>query len=92
MSDRLDELAVFVAILDAGSLAGAARRLRRSPPAVTRSLAALEARVGARLVERTTRRHMPTEAGERLGEQARHALAAYEQAVVRAADDGACCA
>ncbi len=39
--DRLDELSVFVAILDTGSLAGAARRLRRSPPAVTRALAGL---------------------------------------------------
>ena len=49
--DRLEELAVLVAIVDHGSLAGAARRLRRSPPAVTRALAALEDRVGARLVE-----------------------------------------
>jgi len=44
--DRLDELLVLTTILDAGSLAAAARRLRRSPPAMTRSLAALEARVG----------------------------------------------
>ncbi len=86
MTDRLDELAVFVAILDAGSLAGAGRRLRRSPPAVTRTLAALEARLGARLVERTTRRLMPTEAGQRLGEQARRALAAYDEAVGGAMD------
>ena len=50
--DRLDELALFLAVLEAGSLSGAARRLRRSAPAVTRTLAALEARVGARLIER----------------------------------------
>jgi len=31
--DRLDELAIFVAIVEAGSLVSAARRLRRSPPA-----------------------------------------------------------
>jgi DNA-binding transcriptional LysR family regulator len=43
--DRLDELAIFVAIIDSGSLAGAARRLRRSPPAVTRALATLEDRL-----------------------------------------------
>ena len=49
--DRFDELAIFVAIIDAGSLAGAARRLRRSRPAVTRALAGLEERVGARLIE-----------------------------------------
>jgi DNA-binding transcriptional LysR family regulator len=50
MVDRLDELLVLTTILEAGSLAGAARQLRRSPPAMTRSLAALEARVGARLL------------------------------------------
>jgi hypothetical protein len=72
--DRLDELAVFTAILDAGSLAGAARKLRRSPPAVTRSLAALEERVGARLVRRTTRRLAPTEPGRRLASRARQQL------------------
>ena len=79
--DRLDELAVFAAILDAGSLAGAARRLRRSPPSVTRALAGLEARLGARLVERTTRRLTPTETGRRFGADARRALAAYADAL-----------
>lgn len=79
--DRFDELEVFVAILDAGSLSGAARRLRRSAPAVTRALAALEDRVGARLLERTTRRLAPTQAGLRLAETARRVLADYQDAV-----------
>jgi DNA-binding transcriptional LysR family regulator len=79
--DRFDELIVFIAILDAGSLAAAARRLRRSPPAVTRSLAALEQRVGTRLIERTTRRLSPTEAGQRLAAQARRLLSDYGDAV-----------
>ncbi len=79
--DRLEELEIFIAILDAGSLAGAARKLRRSPPAVTRSLVALEERIGTRLVERTTRRLAPTEAGKRLAEQARRVLADYTAAV-----------
>jgi DNA-binding transcriptional LysR family regulator len=43
--DRLDELAIFVRIVEEGSLARAASRLRRSPPAVTRALAALEDRI-----------------------------------------------
>ena len=60
--DRLDELAVLVAIIDHGSLAVAGRRLRRSPPAITRALANLEDRSGTRLVERTTRRLSPTAA------------------------------
>jgi DNA-binding transcriptional LysR family regulator len=84
--DRLDEMEVFVAILDAGSLAGAARRLRRSAPAVTRALAALEARVGAPLIERTTRRLTPTETGRRLGAEARQVLAGYGAALRPAAD------
>jgi DNA-binding transcriptional LysR family regulator len=79
--DRFDELVVFTTILDAGSLAGAARRLRRSPPAVTRSLAALEARVGARLLQRTTRQLTPTASGQRLASRARQLLADYDQAV-----------
>lgn len=79
--DRLDELTVFVAVLDAGSLAAAGRRLRRSAPAVTRALAALEERVGTRLVERTTRRLAPTEAGRRLAEQAKAVLAGYADTV-----------
>jgi DNA-binding transcriptional LysR family regulator len=75
--DRLDELAIFVAIVDAGSLIGASRRLHRSPPAVTRALSALEDRIGTRLVDRTTRRLAPTEAGNALAERARALLTSY---------------
>ncbi len=87
--DRLDELTVFLAILDAGSLAGAARHLRRSPPAVTRILASLEERASARLVERTTRALAPTEAGRRLAEQARRVLAEYAAAMLTAGGEEA---
>jgi DNA-binding transcriptional LysR family regulator len=83
--DRLDELAVLVAVVDGGSLVAAARRLRRSAPAVTRALAALESRVGARLVERTTRRLAPTDAGRALAENSRALLNAYGEAVSGAA-------
>jgi DNA-binding transcriptional LysR family regulator len=76
--DRLDELAVFVRIVDDGSLAQAARRLRRSPPAVTRALAALEGRLAVRLIDRTTRRLAPTEAGRLLYDKARAVLGDYE--------------
>ncbi|HET6971072.1 MAG TPA: LysR family transcriptional regulator [Phenylobacterium sp.] len=79
--DRLDELETFLAVLETGSLAGAARRLRRSAPAVTRTLSALEARVGARLVERTTRRLAVTEAGRKLADEARPLLAGYAAAI-----------
>ncbi|SFJ29381.1 LysR substrate-binding domain-containing protein [Methylobacterium brachiatum] len=85
--DRLDELALFVAIIDAGSLAGAARRSRRSAAAATRALASLETRAGTRLVERTTRRLAPTPAGLELAERARSLLAGYEAAVSGVAGD-----
>ena len=81
--DRLDELAIFVAIVEAGSLINASRRLRRSPPAVTRALSALEDRIGLRLVERTTRRLAPTEAGSALADRARSLLADYDEAARR---------
>lgn len=82
--DRLDELAIFTAIVEAGSLVSAARRLRRSPPAVTRALSSLEDRMGLRLVDRTTRRLAPTEAGSALAERARALLADYDAVLVGA--------
>jgi DNA-binding transcriptional LysR family regulator len=84
--DRLDELAVFVRIVEEGSLARAASRLRRSPPAVTRALAALEDRIGVRLIDRTTRRLAPTEAGRALYDKARTLVADYEAATSGAHD------
>jgi DNA-binding transcriptional LysR family regulator len=82
--DRLDELAVFVRIVEEGSLVRAARHLRRSPPAVTRALATLEDRIGVRLVDRTTRRLAPTEAGRALYDRARTLVADYEAATAGA--------
>ena len=82
--DRLDELGVFVRIVEEGSLVRAAARLRRSPPAVTRALAALEDRIGVRLVDRTTRRLAPTEAGRALYDKARTLLQDYEAATAGA--------
>jgi DNA-binding transcriptional LysR family regulator len=79
--DRLDELAVFMAIVEEGGLTAAARRLRRSTPSVTRVLAALEARVGARLLERTTRHVSATEAGIALVTRSRSLLADYSTAI-----------
>lgn len=82
--DRLDELATFVRIVEEGSLVRAASRLRRSPPAVTRALASLEDRIGLRLVDRTTRRLAPTEAGRALYDKARVLVADYEAATAGA--------
>ncbi len=84
--DKLDELAVFVAVVQQGSLAAAARMLRRSPAAITRTLAALEQRLACTLIERTTRRLAPTPAGVALFERAKGVLDAYQQAL--SASDG----
>lgn len=79
--DRLDELEVFLAILDSGSLIGASRKLKRSPPAITRALGTLEERIGTRLIARTTRRMIATEAGLRLAQHAPRVLLDYEETV-----------
>jgi len=84
---RLEELEVFVAIAELGSLAAAARRTGRSAPSVTRTLRALEARLGARLVERTTRRLALTEVGLRLLASAGRILAEIGEAEVEAVGD-----
>jgi len=73
--DRLDALKAVVIMVDEGSLAAAGRRLGRSPAAMTRTLATLEAQAGIRLFERTTRRLRLTEAGARYVEAARRVLA-----------------
>ena len=85
--DRLRELQTLVAIVETGSLAGAARRLRRSPPSISRDLADLEARVSTGLVERSTRICRPTSAGMRLADDARPLLAGYEEAMGQAAGE-----
>jgi len=73
--DRLRELEVFVAVAEANGLARAGARLRISPPAVTRAVASLEKRLGARLFNRTTRSLSLTEAGARFLASTRRLLA-----------------
>ena len=62
--DRLDAMLALVTTVDSGSLAAAARRLGRSPAAITRSVALLEQRNGAPLLPPTPRSGGPTGAGE----------------------------
>lgn len=78
--DRLEAMHIFVAVADQGGFAPAARRLKLSPSVVTRGIAALEARLGARLLQRTTRSVKLTDAGARFLDQARSILAAVEAA------------
>ena len=61
--DQVHDFRLLTELVAAGSLSAAARRLGSSTPAVSRRLAALEARLGVRLVERSARRFMLTEQG-----------------------------
>ncbi len=83
--DRLESLRIFVAVAEQAGFAAAARRLGLSPPAVTRAVAALESRLGTRLLHRTTRIVRPTEAGQRFLVDARRILAELEEAEAAAA-------
>lgn len=83
--DRFDAMRVFLAVADERGFAAAARRLRRSPPTVTRAVAGLEAQLGARLLARTTRVVRLTEAGERFAADARRILGELEEAEAAAA-------
>ncbi len=78
--DRLHGMAVFVAVAEEESFAAAGRRLRMSPPAVTRAVAALEERLGVRLLTRTTRMVRTTDAGARYLEDARRLLLEADEA------------
>ena len=53
--DHLDSLRAFVAVADSGGFAAAARKLGLSAPAVTRAVAAIETRLCAQLLHRSTR-------------------------------------
>jgi len=82
--DRFHLMQVFVAVAESEGFAAGARRLNMSPPAVTRAVAALEARLGVKLLHRTTRHVRVTEAGARYLDDARRILTDVE-----AADDAA---
>src|SRR6201996_5224336 len=78
--DRLDAMQAFVAVADSQGFAPAARKLGLSPSGVTRLIAALEQRLGARLLQRTTRKVALTDVGARYLERARRILVDVEEA------------
>jgi DNA-binding transcriptional LysR family regulator len=87
--DRLEAFSIFAAVADGGSFAAAARKLGRSPAAVTRTVAALEADIHTPLFRRTTRVVTLTEAGARFLADVRRILADVEEATAAAAGDHA---
>ncbi|MFZ2160529.1 MAG: LysR family transcriptional regulator [Bradyrhizobium sp.] len=78
--DRIDAMQAFVTVADLRGFAPAARKLGLSPSGVTRLIAALEDRLGARLLQRTTRSVTLTDVGARYLERARRILGDVEEA------------
>ena len=78
--DRLHSMRVFSRVIEQASFAGAARELNLSPAVVTRLVADLEEHLGARLINRTTRRLSLTDTGELYLERVRHILTEVDEA------------
>ena len=79
MRTDIDDFPLFLCIVAAGGLSAAARRLRSSAPVLCRRLAAMEARFGVRLIERTSRSFRLTEEGALLRERARRIVVAVNK-------------
>jgi DNA-binding transcriptional LysR family regulator len=82
--DRIDAMQAFVLVADLKGFAPAARKVGLSASGVTRLIAALEDRVGARLLQRTTRSVTLTDVGTRYLERARRIVADVEEAEISA--------
>src|SRR5579863_1358835 len=81
----LNGISVFAAIVDAGTFAAAGERLGMSQPGVSRAIARLEARLGIRLFDRTTRSVSLTDDGRRFHAQIVPLLGGLEEAAASAA-------
>jgi DNA-binding transcriptional LysR family regulator len=82
--DRLAAMEAFVRVVDAGSFSGAAKQLRIGQPAVSKTIAQLEDRLGVRLLLRSTHGLTPTEAGRNFYERARRSIEEAEEAELAA--------
>jgi DNA-binding transcriptional LysR family regulator len=86
--DRYAAMLSFVRVVESGSFSAAARQLRIGQPAVSKTIAQLESRLGVRLLLRTTRGLAPTEAGLRFYERAKASLAEADEADLAARGEG----
>ena len=78
--DRAAEMEILVAAIDRGGLTAAAERLSLTPSAVSKAITRLERRLGVKLLERTTRRIVPTAEGQAFCEAARRIIGAIDEA------------
>jgi DNA-binding transcriptional LysR family regulator len=81
-----DEITAFLAVASQGSFVGAGRLLQRHPTIVSKRLAAMEKRLGVRLVERSTRQVRITEVGAKLELRLRSAIESMNEAQQQAAE------
>lgn len=87
MLDRFQGIQVLLKVVELGSLSGAARALQMSSTMATKHVAAIELRLGVRLLHRTTRKVTPTEIGRTYIQAAERILADLQEAEAAAAAD-----
>src|SRR5689334_5351204 len=82
---NLTDVAIFIKVVDSSSFTAAAEALELSQPVVSKAVTRLEERLGARLLNRTTRRLSLTEAGAELYSRSAQAIAAIDNAQLEVA-------
>ncbi len=87
--DRLIAMETFIGVIEAGSFSAAARRLNVGQPAVSKSIAQLEERLGVRLLLRSTRGLTPTDAGQKFYERAKRVIEEADEAELAVRISGA---
>jgi DNA-binding transcriptional LysR family regulator len=87
--DRLAAMQTFVRVVDTSSFSAAARQLNQGQPAVSKTVAQLEQRLGVQLLLRSTRGLTITEAGQRFYERARRSIEEADEAERAARGEGA---
>lgn len=89
MDNRIGEMQVFLRVVEEQSLSEAARRMRMTPSTVSKLISRMEARLGLRLLERSTRRVLPTAEGQRYYDRSRALLGELEAMERDLAEDAA---
>jgi len=84
MIDRLAAMETFVQVIEAGSFSGAAKQLQVGQPAISKTIAKLEDRLGVRLLLRSTHGLSPTEAGRNFYERAKRSIEEADEAELAA--------
>lgn len=87
--DRLAAMETFIRVVETGSFSEAARQMHLGQPAISKTIAQLEARLGIQLLLRSTRGLTPTEAGESYYERAKRAIEEADEAEHAARGAGA---